>query len=189
MILARVLLAAIGATAGLLALPASAQTLLPAKSEIDFSARQMGVPLQGHFSRFGAQLAFDPRQPAAAKIALTVDLASATLGSPEADAELPKPAWFDAAHFPQAKFQSTSVKPGAPGHYDVAGTLTIKGISRPVTVPVTLSGAGAQTLASGSFTIKRLDYRIGDGEWADTSMVANEVQVQFKLALSGVAGR
>jgi polyisoprenoid-binding protein YceI len=53
-------------------------------------------------------------------------------------------------------------------------------------VPVTLSQAGAVTTATGTFTIKRLTFKIGEGEWADTSMVADDVQVKFKLALSGV---
>lgn len=162
------------------------EALLPAQSQIDFTAKQMGVPVQGHFGKFAAQVAFDPKQPAAAKIALAIDLGSATMGAPEADAELPKPTWFDAAHFPQAKFQSTGVKAGSPGHLEVTGTLTIKGVSRPLTVPVTLTQAGGVTTATGGFALKRLDFKIGEGEWADTSMVANDVQVHFKLALSGV---
>ena len=49
-----------------------------------------------------------------------------------------------------------------------------------------LSQAGAVTTAVGSFTLKRLAFRIGDNEWADTSMLADDVQVRFKLTLSGV---
>ena len=46
-------------------------------------------------------------------------------------------------------------------------------------VPVTLAQSGATSTATGAFTLKRLDYRIGDGEWSDTSLVADEVQVAF----------
>ena len=53
-------------------------------------------------------------------------------------------------------------------------------------MPVTLSQSGGYTTATGAFVIKRLDFRIGDGEWKDTSMVANDVQVKFKLSLTGV---
>jgi polyisoprenoid-binding protein YceI len=53
-------------------------------------------------------------------------------------------------------------------------------------VPVALAQAGGTTTASGAFVIKRLDFKIGDGDWKDTSMVANDVQVKFKLALTGV---
>jgi polyisoprenoid-binding protein YceI len=68
----------------------------------------------------------------------------------------------------------------------VLGRLTLKGTQLPVSVPVTLAQAGAITTATGSFVLKRLDFRIGDGEWKDTSLVANEVQVRLKLVLSGV---
>ena len=54
-------------------------------------------------------------------------------------------------------------------------------------MPVALAQAGANTTASGAFVIKRLDFKIGDGDWKDTSMVANDVQVKFKLTLTGVA--
>ncbi len=54
-------------------------------------------------------------------------------------------------------------------------------------VPVTVAQAGGATTATGGFVIKRLDFKIGDGDWKDTSMVANDVQVKFKLALSGVS--
>ncbi|MFM2263220.1 MAG: hypothetical protein RI959_1896, partial [Pseudomonadota bacterium] len=78
------------------------QQLVPAQSEIVFVSKQMGVPVEGRFRKFDAQLAFDPAKPAASKIAFTVDVASATLGSREADAELPKAVWFNTARFPQA---------------------------------------------------------------------------------------
>ena len=162
------------------------QKLVPAQSEISFTSKQMGVPVDGKFRRFDAQVAFDPKNPAASKIAFTIDLASASIGSAETEAELAKPDWFAVKSFPQAQFQSTSVKAGAPGRFDVAGKLTIKGTSRDVVVPVTVAQAGGNTTASGSFAIKRLDFKIGEGDWKDTSMVADDVQVKFKLLLTGV---
>ena len=162
------------------------QKLVPAQSEIAFTSKQMGVPVDGKFKTFDAQVAFDPKQPAAAKIAFSIDIGSATLGSAETEAELVKPDWFNTKLFPQATFQSSTVKATGPGKFDVAGKLTIKGASVDVVVPVALTQAGATTTASGTFVIKRLDYKIGDGDWKDTSMVANDVQVKFKLTLSGV---
>jgi polyisoprenoid-binding protein YceI len=163
------------------------QKLAPAQSEIAFTTKQMGVPVDGKFKKFDAQVAFDPKQPAAAKIAFTVDLASVSFGSAEPEAEVAKPDWFNTKAFPQATFQSSSVKATGPGKFEVAGTLAIKGASQGVVVPVSVSQAGGTTTASGAFVIKRLDFKIGDGDWKDTSMVANEVQVKFKLALTGVA--
>ena len=169
------------------ALPVFAQQkLLPAQSEIAFTARQIGVPVEGKFRKFDAQVAFDPKNLAASKIGFTVDIGSATMGNAEADAELPKTEWFNTKAFPQATFQSSKVTALGGGKFDVDGKLTIKGASQDVKVPVTLTQSGPTTTAVGAFKIKRLQFKIGDGEWKDTSMVADDVDVKFKLALSGV---
>ncbi len=162
------------------------QKLVPAQSEITFALKQMGVPVEGRFKKFDAQIAFDPAKPQTGTIAFTVDIASATMGSPEPDAELPKAEWFNTAKFPQATFQSSSIKALGGGKFEVAGKLAIKGASQDTVIPVTLSANGATTMANGGFILKRLTYRIGEKEWADTSMVADDVQVKFKLALTGV---
>jgi polyisoprenoid-binding protein YceI len=146
----------------------------------------MGVPVEGRFKKFDAQISFNPAKPETSKIAFTVDTGSATLGVPETDAELPKAIWFNVPKFPQATFQSSSVKGLGAGKFEVAGKLSIKGLSRDVVVPVTLTQSGAATTASGSFALKRLAFKIGENEWSDTSMVADDVQVKFKLALTGV---
>jgi polyisoprenoid-binding protein YceI len=162
------------------------QKLVPAQSEIAFVTKQMGVPLDGHFKKFDGQISFDTAKPDAAKIAFTIDTGSATLGAPESDAEMPKATWFNVAKFPQATFQSASVKSLGGGKYQVAGKLTIKGNSKDVEIPVALTQANGITTATGQFAIKRLVFKIGEGEWADTSMVADDVQVKFKLAVSGM---
>jgi polyisoprenoid-binding protein YceI len=164
----------------------AAQTLLPAQSEITFVTKQMGVPVEGRFKKFDAQIAFDPTKPQTGKIAFTIDIASVTLGSPEPDAELPKAPWFNTIKFPQATFQSTAIKGLGAGKLEVLGKLTIKGNTQDAVIPVTLTQTGPTTTASGVLTIKRLVYKIGENEWADTSMVADDVQVKFKLTLSGV---
>ena len=164
----------------------SPQQLLPLQSSIAFTVRQMGVPIQGHFKKFGAQVAFDPAKVEASRITLTIDTGSATMGSRETDAELPKAEWFNVPKFPQATFRSSSVKAVDSTHLQVAGKLSIKGVSRDVVVPVTLAQSGATTTATSTMALPRLGYQIGMDEWADTSMVADEVQVRFKLALTGV---
>jgi polyisoprenoid-binding protein YceI len=174
-------------TMGAVALPAAAQQkLLPAQSSIAFEVKQMGVPVQGHFKKFDAQVNFDPAKLATSKVTFTVDIGSATMGSPEMDHELPKATWFNAAKFPQAQFTSSAFKALGGGKYEVAGQLAIKGQSQNVLVPLTMAQTGAVTTATGVLPIKRLAFKIGDGEWADTSMVADDVQIRFKLALSGV---
>ena len=179
--------ALLAALLGGVAFPACAdQKLIAAQSEIAFTSKQMGVPVDGRFRKFDAQVAFDPKQPEAAKIAFTIDLASASLGTAETEAELAKPDWFNTKAFPQATFVSSGVKALGGGKFDVSGKLGIKSVGRDVVVPVTLVQAGGNTTASGTFAIKRLDFKIGEGDWKDTSMVADAVQVKFKLVLTGV---
>jgi polyisoprenoid-binding protein YceI len=169
------------------ALAQGAAKLVPAQSEIAFVSKQMGVPVEGKFKKFDAQVMLDPKQPDSGKVALTIDVGSASLGVPETDVELPKAPWFNAARFPQASFQSSAIKNLGGGKFEVKGLLNIKGNARELVVPVSLTQQGAGSIATGAFTIKRLDFRIGEGEWTDTSMVANDVQVKFKLALTGIA--
>lgn len=162
--------------------PAQAATLQPEKSDLSFTFKQMGVPVDGKFKKFDAQLDFDAKKPEAGKISFTVDLGSVSLGDPSFDKELAGSPWFDTKRNGKATFVSSGIKATGPGKYDVAGKLTIKGATRDVVVPITL----AQGVAAGSVAIKRLDFKIGDGEWADTSMVANDVTVKFKLAFAGL---
>jgi polyisoprenoid-binding protein YceI len=187
MTVSRRMVSVLVATSALLGSVAFAQQkLVPAQSEIVFVSKQMGVPVEGRFKKFDAQIAFDPAKPEASKIAFTVDIASATMGVPESDAELPRPNWFNTAKFPQATFQSTAVKGLGGGKFEVSGKLSIKGASRDVVVPVALAQAGATTTVTGTLPLKRLAFKIGENEWADTSMVADDVQVKFKLGLTGV---
>ncbi|MEG1064315.1 YceI family protein [Comamonas sp.] len=162
------------------------QALVPAQSAVNFEAKQMGVPLKGHFKKFDAKIAFDAAKPEASKIHFSIDTGSATMGAKETDAELPKADWFNVAKFPQATFDSSAVKALGGGKFQVDGTLTIKGNAQKVSLPVTLTQSGATTTATGTLPLKRLTFKIGDGDWKDTSMVADEVTVQFKLALTGV---
>lgn len=167
--------------------PGWAQKLQPAQSEIAFSIRQFGVPVEGRFTRFDGQFAFDPKKPETAKVTLHIDTSSARFGAPETDAEVSKPEWFNASKFPQASLDSTLIKSIEPGKYAFAGKLTIKGATRDILVPVTLARSGNLAIASGMVTLKRLDFKIGEGDWSDTSLVANEVQVRFRLALADLA--
>lgn len=160
--------------------------LQAAGSEIAFTTRQLGVPVEGRFARFSAQIALDPKQPATGSVSLGIDTGSARFGSPELDTEVPKATWLNAAGFPQATFRSSAIKAAGPGRFEVVGQLTIKGITRDLTVPVQLAQTAANGTASGSFAIHRSAFKVGEGEWADTSLLADEVQVRFKLVLAGL---
>jgi len=165
----------------------AAVQVVAAGSEVAFTTRQMGVPVEGRFGKFTAQLALDPRKPEAGRVSFSIDTGSARFGSAELDAEVPKPEWLSAVRFPQATFQSSGIKGLGSGRFEVAGKLNIKGQARDLTVPVQLVQTGSQSMATGTFVIKRLDFKVGEGEWSDTSMLANDVNVRFKLVLTGVA--
>jgi polyisoprenoid-binding protein YceI len=174
------------AAAPALAQPKAAQ-LQTAGSDISFTTKQMGVPVEGKFSKFSAQIALDPKAPQSGSVSFAIDTGSARFGSAELDAEVPKATWLNAPKFPQATFQSSSIKAAGPGKFEVSGKLGIKGATQDVVVPVQVTQAGAVSTATGSFTIKRLDFKIGEGEWTDTSLLGNDVVVKFKLVLSGLA--
>jgi polyisoprenoid-binding protein YceI len=177
---------------GAATMPAEAQTkapaaqLVPAGSEIVFVTRQMGVPVEGKFGKFTAQIALDPKKPETGTVSFAIDTGSARFGAADTDAEVPKAAWLNVAKFPQATFQSTAIKAAGAGRFEVAGKLAIKGSTQDVVVPVQVAQAGGTSTATGTFTIKRLAFKVGEGEWADTSMVADDVQVRFKLSLTGM---
>ena len=165
----------------------AAQTIVAAQSDVAFVSKQMGVSLQGKFTRFDGQINVDPAKPESGKVSFTVDLTSASIGTAETTNELKKPEWFDTAKAPGASFQSTGIKAQGAGKIDVVGKLTIKGVSKEIHVPMTLTQQGDVLKADGEFTIKRLDYGIGAGEWGDTSLVANEVVVRPRLTVRGTA--
>lgn len=175
------------ACALLIAAPGWAQQVVPAQSEVGFVSKQMGVPVEGKFKQWTAKIAFDPKKAEAGSVAFSIQTGSASFGAAEIDGEVPKAEWFNAAKFPQASFASSAIKALGGGKFEVRGKLAIKGATQDVVVPVTVTQAGAASTASGSFVIKRLDFKIGEGDWADTSMVANDVTVKFKLALTGMA--
>lgn len=171
---------------GTAALALADAKLQPAQSEVSFVTKQMGVPVDGKFNKFDATLNLDPKKPETGSVAIAIDMASASLGVAESDAEMPKPIWFNVAKFPQATFQSTSIKGLGGGKFEVRGKISIKGNVRELLVPVAITQAGGNSTATGSFVLKRLEYKIGEAEWADTTVVANDVTVKFKLVFTGL---
>ena len=162
------------------------QKLIPTQSEIAFTSRQMGVPVDGKFGKFDAQMAFDPKKPETSKVSFTVDLASVDMGNADTEKELRTPGWFNSVKAPAATFSSTAVRGLGGGRFEVAGKLAIKNLTRDVVVPITLTQAAGTSRAEGSFVLKRLDFKIGEGEWNDTSLVGNDVTVRVNLAFAGV---
>jgi polyisoprenoid-binding protein YceI len=156
------------------------------KSTLAFGFKQMNVAMEGRFKKFTTQLNFDPAKTASAKVVLDVDLASIDTGSSEGDDEVAGKQWFNTKAFPAAHFVSSSVKPVDGNRYEVAGQLTIKGRTQLVTAPTTVTIQGNNATFDGAFVLKRADFAIGEGPWADFGTVANEIQIKFHvLASSG----
>ena len=151
------------------------------KSTLSFGFKQMGVALDGKFRKFTAKVAFDPSKPTAATAQIEVDLASIDTGSSEGDEEVAGKQWFNSKLFPTAKFVSSGVKVLGPDRYEASGKLSIKGKTVDALAPFTFKQVGSNGTFDGSFVIKRLDFAIGEGAWADVSTVANEVQVKFRI--------
>ena len=159
--------------------------LSPEKSQITFVSKQMGVPVDGRFKKFEAKIAVDPAKPESGKAQFDIDLASIDTGSGEADAEVKGKNWFNTAVFPKASFVSGQVRPIGAGRYEALGKLTIKGTTRDVVAPFSVKQEAGGAWFDGGFAISRLQFKIGEGIWADTSTVADEVQIKFKVFVAG----
>jgi polyisoprenoid-binding protein YceI len=151
------------------------------KSTVTATSKQMNVPVDGTFKKFAAQLSFDPAKPAAGSAKLSIDTASYDLGDESYNAQVRGKEWFDAAQYPNATFVSSAIAPAGGNQFKVSGTLTIKGKSENVTVPVTVAQQGSTQSFDGALPIKRSQFDIGTGEWKDTSVVADEVVIKFHI--------
>lgn len=165
------------------------RTLQTEASRLSFAYTQMGVPMDGRFRKFTANLVFDPARPTAAQTQFEVELASIDTGLAEANDEVLGKAWFNAKAHPTARFVSSAVKVLGPNRYEVTGQLTIKGRTQEVSAPFTFTPSGNQGTFEGAFTLKRLDFAIGEGAWADVSAVANEVRIKFQLVAVSAPAR
>ena len=178
---AALLAAALSAGSAVAAGPAGVFDQVQAdKGRIGFVFKQMNVPIEGHFRTFKTDLVFDPAAPAKSSVRLELDLSSIDAGSSEANKEVIGKSWFNVKDNPTATFVSTAVRPLGGNRVEVAGKLTVKGRTQDVTAPVTVTQQGSTATFDGGFTLKRLEFAIGDGMWADTSVVANDVEVRFR---------
>lgn len=149
------------------------------KSTLTATFKQEGVSVENPFTRFAGHIDYDPKNVAAATAQIEVEMASYDIGDPLYSAELAKKSWFDAAAHPKGTFRSTAIKPVSATRFDATGTLTLKGKSQTITVPVTVKDSAAGTAFDGSFTISRKAFGIGDPVW--DSAVDDQIIVKFHL--------
>lgn len=179
-------LAVAALAAPLLALPGTARaatvwTLDAAHSTLGFTGSQSGDAFHGRFRHFTARIDFDPAHPADGHVLVSVDMTSATTGDSDRDSRLPDPDWFDASKYATATFDAPHLKPVGGDAYDAVGTLSLRGISHPLTLPFKLTVSGDTAHATGTVSIKRDDYGVGQGQWASGEWVALDVAVTFDI--------
>ena len=156
-------------------------------STLGFEAVQMGAVFQGQFKSFDGIIAFDPNNLPSSKADITIEIASVDAGSEDRNKYLPMPDWFNASAFPEAHFVTKSIVKGLDQNQYVAnGTLTIRDVTLPMSLPFTLvitksdSGESVAKM-NGEAVINRLDYGVGQGEWKDTKSVENQVKIKVSL--------
>ncbi|MFZ2163776.1 MAG: YceI family protein [Sideroxyarcus sp.] len=163
--------------------------VLSNESTVTFGYKQMGVALDGNFNKFSARLAFDPAKFAKSQALIEIDVASIDTGSSEGNEEVVGKQWFNAKTFPTASFVATGLKSLGGNRFEASGKLSIKGRTLDVIAPVTFQSAGNKGQFDGAFTIKRLDYAIGEGAWTDVDTVANEIQIRFHLVVTAAPNK
>lgn len=162
------------------ALGAQYQSVNPKASKIDFNYKQTGSRVYGTFAKFKAKLDFDTANIAAAHTEITIELKSVDAGSQDATDELKTPDWFNTEQFPNASFESSKITAMGDDRYRVDGRLTLKGVTREIEAEMSLKGEGGIGVFNGQFVLKRDDFKIGTGSWAD-GMVSNEINIHFRV--------
>lgn len=148
-----------------------------AHSTLAFSGKQTGRPFSGHFGSFAGTISFDSANPEAGQAHVTIAMSSAVTGDKQRDGALLGHDWFDIGQFPSAVFDAQSFRAKSSDTYEAIGTLTIKGVSKPVTLPFTLSIKGSTLHVKGHLDLLRSAFGVGRGPWSTGQWVALEVAV------------
>lgn len=171
-----------------LAGPQDAWTIDPRASSLTFSASQVGSIVSGRFPGWTGEIVLDPASLAASRIDIRIDMRQASTNNRDVDSLMKGPNFLDVQKFPEARFVSTAIS-GSGGRYEARGRLTIRDVTRDVVLPFTLTIADdsaqpgrVRGTARGRLLLKRLDYGVGQNEWAATGQVADEVTVDLNVA-------
>lgn len=162
----------------LLTLPTLAQTAWkPTKASVSFTIRNAGFTVDGSFGGFAGMLLFDPATPEKGKLSASVETASINTGNGTRDGHLRKAEYFDVATHPRITLTSVSIEQKGGMAYSGIFDLTLKGITRRVTIPFTFTQTGSTGQFTGSFTINRLDYKIGKSNF----LMSDEVKLKLNV--------
>lgn len=176
-------LAALLALALPFAATAADYAVQPAASTLGFSDTFQGEAFNGHFGQWTAAISYDPANLAASKFDVEVVLASVKTGDKDRDGALPGADFFDVAKFPKAHFVSTGFhQNGAQVIAD--GNLTLRGVTKPMSLDVTFKPQGKGATLDVAGTVKRLEFGVGGGDYADTSVIGADVKITAHLQLA-----
>lgn len=156
-------------------------------SSIRFISEQSGNPFGGEFRNFDANIVFDEKNLAGNHVEVKIPLSGFTTGSSERDTEAVKADWFNAATFPEASFVSSKFQQTGANQYVAHGTLTIRGVAKPIDLPFELNHVIAKleyTEMKARIELNRLDYGIGQGTWQKTDVIADKVKVDIYVKAS-----
>jgi polyisoprenoid-binding protein YceI len=150
------------------------------KGKLEFSATQADAKFSGAFKRFHVKLDFDPAAPAQGRLDVTVEAVSIDTQDGERDEILRGPDFFAATKYPQAEYHATRFERAGSG-WRADGEVTIRGVKKPVPVSFTLVPASGATVMKGTASLKRLEFGLGQGEWASTEMCGVALDLSFAL--------
>ena len=156
-------------------------------STLGFASSFEGEAFEGNFAKFTPRIEFDPKQLASARFDVAIELASADTRNDERDEALRGTGFFNSAKTPQARYLATKFRALGGNRYVAEGTLTLNGISKPVALQFSWT-PGAQTVLAGTAAVKRLDFKVGTGEWSDTGELPDAVTIRTRLLLAAPTG-
>ena len=151
-------------------------------SILAFAGNYQGEVFTGQFPGFTIRLSFDPKQLAKARLHVIIPLATASTSNADYDGELHGPAFLDAATFPQARYTARIFRALGGNRYAADGTLSLRGVSKPVTLEFIWT-QGARPVLAGKATVRRLAFGVGGDEWADTTLIPDAIAISAKVVL------
>lgn len=151
-------------------------------SSLVFATKYDGEVFTGRFGDFATRLSFDPDDLDAARLDVTIQLAGTATGNADRDSTLSGSDFFDVAKFAQARYVAERFRALGGDRYSADGTLTLRGVSKPVTLTFTWTPGSPATLA-GRATVQRLAFGVGGGDWADTGTIPDEVAISTRVFL------
>ncbi|CAN5206361.1 hypothetical protein BH09PSE2_BH09PSE2_20130 [soil metagenome] len=150
-------------------------------SKVGFTGSMSGQAFSGRFTRFDAHIAFDPKNLPAAQVVATIDTGSAASCDASRDEALPTPDWFSVKAFPRAVFKSKRIAATGPGYYVADGDLTIRNVTRPVSLPFALTITGDTAKMTGALQLDRSAFGVGQGQFKGGDTVALKVGVDVVI--------